>query len=133
LFRGTALARRIKDREREIELDKRDRQREKEEIQELKKRLTAEGKYDDIELEIKQRLQKDEETIRKRLADLVKAESDVSSEESGDEQESKKKSSSSIKKEIPEETKTKEQSPQLTVKTEPTEKCLLFFCLSLIY
>lgn len=45
-FRGSGLSRRMKEREKEIELDERDRLREKEEIEEIRKRLMEEGHPD---------------------------------------------------------------------------------------
>jgi hypothetical protein len=99
LSRGTALARRLKDREHEIEIDNRDRHREKEEIDELRQKLLLQDNIDDIELEIKRRLEKDEEIIRKRLADLTRT-SDESSEESDNEQETTKKSLSTHRKDV---------------------------------
>ena len=42
LFSGSALSRRIRDREREIESDERDRKKEKEEVEELRRRLQEE-------------------------------------------------------------------------------------------
>ncbi|CAF4948139.1 unnamed protein product, partial [Rotaria magnacalcarata] len=69
---GTALANRLKDREHEIEIDNRDRHREKDEIEILRVKLLQEN-IDNIELEIKQRLEREEENIRKRLVELIKA------------------------------------------------------------
>ena len=96
LFRGTALARRLKDREHEIEIDHRDRHREKEEIEELRQKLLLQDNIDDIEIEIKQRLEKQEELIRKRLADLTR----VTDDESNNEEQITKKSLSTNGKEI---------------------------------
>ena len=42
-YKGSALQRRLKEREKEIEMDSRDRQREKEEIAEIRRRLEEEG------------------------------------------------------------------------------------------
>ncbi len=98
LSRGTSLARRLKDREHEIEIDHRDRYREKEEIEELRQKLLLQDHIDDIELEIKRRLDKEEETIRKRLADLTRT-SDESSEESDNEEQTTKKSLTTNRKE----------------------------------
>jgi len=89
-YKGTALARRLKEREHEIEIDHRDRYREKEEIEELRQKLLFQDNIDDIELEIKQRLEKNEELIRKRLLDLTRT-SDESSEESDNEEQTTKK------------------------------------------
>lgn len=50
--RGSALQKRIRDREKEAELDERDRKREKEELEEIRQRLLAEGHPDpDAELQ----------------------------------------------------------------------------------
>ncbi len=46
-YKGASLAKKLKLREREIELDNRDRMREKDEIDELKRKLIK-GKLDDI-------------------------------------------------------------------------------------
>ncbi|CAF0898988.1 unnamed protein product [Rotaria sp. Silwood1] len=91
-YKGTALARCLKDREHEIEIDNRDRHREKDEIEELRQKLLLQDNIDDIELEIKRRLEKDEENIRKRLTDLIRTTSDETSEESDNEDEKTKKS-----------------------------------------
>ncbi|CAF3980399.1 unnamed protein product [Rotaria magnacalcarata] len=87
VFRGTSLARRLKDREREIEIDNRDRRNEKEEIEELRKKLLLQNNIDDIESEIKRRLEKEEELIRKRLVDLTRGTSDESADESDNDEE----------------------------------------------
>lgn len=44
--RGSALQKRLRDREKEIEMDERDRKREKEELEEIRQRLLAEGHPD---------------------------------------------------------------------------------------
>ncbi len=49
--RGSALSRRLKEREKEMEADSRDRQREKEEIDEIRRRLMEEG-HPDLEIEM---------------------------------------------------------------------------------
>lgn len=46
--RSSALSRRLKERDREIESDNRDRQKEKDEIDELRRRLTDEGHPDPL-------------------------------------------------------------------------------------
>lgn len=52
MLRGSALQKRLRDREKEIELDERDRKREKEELEEIRQRLLAEGHPDpDAELQ----------------------------------------------------------------------------------
>lgn len=49
--RGSALQKRLRDREKEIEADERDRKREKEELEEIRQRLLDEGHPDpDAEL-----------------------------------------------------------------------------------
>lgn len=51
-LRGSALQKRLRDREKETELDERDRKREKEELEEIRQRLLAEGHPDpDAELQ----------------------------------------------------------------------------------
>ncbi|XP_028852900.1 RNA-binding protein 25 [Denticeps clupeoides] len=51
-YRGSALQKRLRDREKEVELDERDRKREKEELEEIRQRLLAEGHPDpDAELQ----------------------------------------------------------------------------------
>lgn len=51
-LRGSALQKRLRDREKETELDERDRKREKEELEEVRQRLLAEGHPDpDAELQ----------------------------------------------------------------------------------
>ncbi|CAM4726232.1 unnamed protein product [Leuciscus chuanchicus] len=51
-YRGSALQKRLRDREKELELDERDRKREKDELEEIRKRLLAEGHPDpDAELQ----------------------------------------------------------------------------------
>lgn len=80
--RGTPLSRRLKDREHEIELDNRDRRYEKDEIEELRQKLLIQPDIDDIEIEIKNRLEKQDEIIRKRLADLIRSTSEESSDQS---------------------------------------------------
>lgn len=49
--RGSALQKRLRDREKEMEADERDRKREKEELEEIRRRLLDEGHPDpDAEL-----------------------------------------------------------------------------------
>ncbi|CAF0896551.1 unnamed protein product [Adineta steineri] len=90
-YKGTPLARRLKDREHEIEVDNRDRHREKEEIDDLRQKLLLQNNVDDVEIEIKRRLEKDEENIRKQLANLIRQTHDEPAEQSDHEEESKKK------------------------------------------
>jgi RNA-binding protein 25 len=86
-YKGTSLARRLKDREHEIEIDNRDRRHEKDEIEDLRQKLLVQDGVDDIEIELKKRLEKEEELIRKRLADLIRTTSDESADESDNEEE----------------------------------------------
>uniref|UniRef100_A0A4W5MPM9 RNA binding motif protein 25b n=1 Tax=Hucho hucho TaxID=62062 RepID=A0A4W5MPM9_9TELE len=51
-YRGSALQKRLRDREKETEVDERDRKREKEELEEIRQRLLAEG-HPDPEAEIR--------------------------------------------------------------------------------
>ena len=77
----------MKEREHEIEADNRDRRHEKDEIEDLRQKLLLQNDVDDIEIEIKKRLEKEEELIRKRLADLIRESSDESADESDNEEE----------------------------------------------
>lgn len=45
-FRGSALQRRLNEREKEMEADERDRMKEREELEEIRKRLLEEGHPD---------------------------------------------------------------------------------------
>uniref|UniRef100_A0A3Q3K8X3 PWI domain-containing protein n=1 Tax=Monopterus albus TaxID=43700 RepID=A0A3Q3K8X3_MONAL len=76
-YRGSALQKRLRDREKEIELDERDRKREKEELEEIRQRLLAEGHPDpDAEL---QRME--EEAARRQQPPLkLEPEEDVNQE-----------------------------------------------------
>lgn len=116
-FRGTSLARRLKDREHEIEIDNRDRRHEKDEIEELRQKLLLQDGVDDIEVEIKKRLEKEEELIRKRLADLTRATADESAGESDNEEERptnrKDESVSAVKAESAEQSAQPILSPQM--------------------
>lgn len=65
-YRGSALQKRLRDREKEVELDERDRKREKDELEEIRQRLLAEGHPDpDAEL---QRIE--QEALRERQHSL---------------------------------------------------------------
>uniref|UniRef100_A0A8C3G6K8 RNA binding motif protein 25 n=1 Tax=Cyclopterus lumpus TaxID=8103 RepID=A0A8C3G6K8_CYCLU len=79
-YRGSALQKRLRDREKETELDERDRKREKEELEEIRQRLLAEGHPDpDAEL---QRME--EEAERRRQPPLkLEPEEDVIQEKQG--------------------------------------------------
>nr|XP_009305706.1 RNA-binding protein 25 isoform X2 [Danio rerio] len=62
-YRGSALQKRLRDREKEMELDERDRKREKDELEEIRQRLLAEGHPDpDAEL---QRIEEEAEKRQK--------------------------------------------------------------------
>ncbi|ELT96574.1 hypothetical protein CAPTEDRAFT_219854 [Capitella teleta] len=50
-YKGSALARRLKEREKEMELDERDRQREKDELEEIRRKLAEEG-HPDVEAQM---------------------------------------------------------------------------------
>lgn len=65
-YKGSALSKRLKDREKEIDADNRDRQREKEELEEIKMRLMEEG-AEDVDGEIEKLEQEREEHMRPRL------------------------------------------------------------------
>ena len=91
----SSLARRLKDREHEIDLDNRDRRHEKEEIEELRQKLLLQGNIDDVDAEIKRRLEKEEESIRKSLADLTRASDESEDELDNDEQQTNHRKDSS--------------------------------------
>ncbi|CAF0775533.1 unnamed protein product [Didymodactylos carnosus] len=76
-YKGTALARRLKEREHEIEIDNRDRYKEKEELEELRQKLTQQN-IDDVEGELKRRVAHEEDAIRRCLAELTHTHSDSS-------------------------------------------------------
>ena len=84
------MARRLKDREHEIEIDNRDRRHEKDEIEELRQKLLLQDNITDIEAEIKRRLEKEEEQVRRRLADLTRPINDESAGESDTDDETRK-------------------------------------------
>lgn len=79
-FKGSSLEKKLKFREKEIESDNRDRQREKEELDELKKRLSEKG-FSDIEHEAK-RIQEDENLRMKIKFEKIEQSSSSSEEES---------------------------------------------------
>lgn len=69
-YRGSALQKRLRDREKEIEADERDRKREKEELEEIRQRLLAEGHPDpDAEL---QRMEQEAERRRQPPPQIIK-------------------------------------------------------------
>uniref|UniRef100_A0AAZ3QJP4 RNA binding motif protein 25b n=1 Tax=Oncorhynchus tshawytscha TaxID=74940 RepID=A0AAZ3QJP4_ONCTS len=74
-YRGSALQKRLRDREKETELDDRDRKREKEEHDQIRQRLLAEG-HPDPEAE----LQRMEEEAERRRQPPVKPEEEVQQE-----------------------------------------------------
>nr|KAG5712289.1 hypothetical protein BaRGS_023868 [Batillaria attramentaria] len=71
-YKGSPLARRLKEREKEKEADARDRQREKEELEELKRKLLDQG-HPDPEAELARIEREREEHLRPRLQ-LIEAE-----------------------------------------------------------
>lgn len=133
-FRGAALARLLKDREHEIERDNRDRRLEKEEIEDLRQKLVQEN-VSDVEGEIKRRLEKEEEQIRRRLVDLVRSSGEESAGES--DQDDENRSTSRKENLLPsnEETKGKAvdlvdqaikvESPKLEPKSSPQQSSAL--------
>ena len=84
------MARRLKEREHEIEIDNRDRRHEKDEIEELRQKLLLQDNITDIEAEIKRRLEKEEEQVRRRLADLTRPINDESAGDSDTDDEKRK-------------------------------------------
>ena len=79
-YKGSSLEKKLKFREKEIELDNRDRQREKEELEELKKKLAEKG-LTDVELEAK-RIQHDENLRMKTKFERIEQSSSSSEDES---------------------------------------------------
>ncbi|XP_014669694.1 PREDICTED: RNA-binding protein 25-like [Priapulus caudatus] len=80
-YKGSALSRRLKDREKEIETDNRDRAREKEELEEVKHRLLEEGRVgEDVEEEIARLEREKEEHMRPCLKLEVVVEPDTKPE-----------------------------------------------------
>ncbi|KAM9355187.1 RNA-binding protein 25b [Pholidichthys leucotaenia] len=68
-YRGSALQKRLRDREKEMEADERDRKREKEELEEIRQRLLDEGHPDpDAEL---RRMEEEEEEERLRQPPII--------------------------------------------------------------
>ncbi|CAF1577159.1 unnamed protein product, partial [Adineta steineri] len=133
-YKGTSLARRLKDREHEIEIDNRDRRHEKDEIEELRQKLLLQDNIDDIELEIKRRLEKEEELIRKRLADLTRASDESADESDNDEQQAvSRKDTAVLPSESANNTSTESMdhslrqpaSPQIEVKVSPRQTSAL--------
>lgn len=80
------MTRKLKDRDSEIGADKRDSRHEKQEIEELRQKLLLQNNITDIEAEIKRHLEKEEETIRRRMADLIRTTTDDSTSESDNEE-----------------------------------------------
>lgn len=85
-FKGQMLERKLKFREKEIESDNRDRQREKDELEELKKRLSEKG-FSDVDIEA-ERIQVDENLRMKIKFEKMEQSSESSEEESDNNQES---------------------------------------------
>uniref|UniRef100_A0A8C7X329 RNA-binding protein 25 n=1 Tax=Oryzias sinensis TaxID=183150 RepID=A0A8C7X329_9TELE len=63
-YRGSALQKRLRDREKEIEVDERDRKREKEELEEIRQRLLEEG-HPDPDAELRRMEEEEEERLRR--------------------------------------------------------------------
>uniref|UniRef100_A0A1A8QVV0 PWI domain-containing protein n=1 Tax=Nothobranchius rachovii TaxID=451742 RepID=A0A1A8QVV0_9TELE len=62
-YRGSALQKRLRDREKEMEADERDRKREKEELEEIRRRLLDEG-HPDPDAELRRMEEEEEERLR---------------------------------------------------------------------
>ncbi|KAK5604496.1 putative RNA-binding protein 25 [Crenichthys baileyi] len=62
-YRGSALQKRLRDREKEMEADERDRKREKEELEEIRQRLLDEG-HPDPDAELRRMEEEEEERLR---------------------------------------------------------------------
>ncbi|KAI0986134.1 hypothetical protein GJ496_005748 [Pomphorhynchus laevis] len=77
-YRGTALARRLKDREREIVLDDRDRQRERDELIEIKRKLLIHHSKENLDELLAKHLANEEERIQKRIETLLRENKDIS-------------------------------------------------------
>lgn len=92
-FKGSSLEKKLKFREKEIESDNRDRQRERDELEELKKRLSEKG-FDDVEHEAK-RIQEDE-NVRMKIK-FEKIDESSSSSDEGSDGESEKQTVASAK------------------------------------
>lgn len=123
-YKGSALVRRLKEREIEIQADKRDCRHEKEEIEELREKLVKEN-HSDVEGEIKRRLEKEEEHVRRRLADLIRSSSDESAGESDNDDENRP---TNRKENIPtpnESSTMKIDSPKIEIKTSPKQTSAL--------
>jgi len=71
LNRGSALQRRLTEREKEMEADERDRQRERDELEEIRKKLVEEG-HPDLESEMARVSSRGSETplFEENLSDL---------------------------------------------------------------
>uniref|UniRef100_A0A3Q3WQY2 PWI domain-containing protein n=1 Tax=Mola mola TaxID=94237 RepID=A0A3Q3WQY2_MOLML len=62
-YRGSALQKRLRDREKEMEADERDRKREKEELEEIRQRLLEEG-HPNPDAELRRMEEEEEERLR---------------------------------------------------------------------
>ncbi|XP_068593386.1 RNA-binding protein 25b [Cebidichthys violaceus] len=62
-YRGSALQKRLRDREKEMEADERDRKREKEELEEIRQRLLDEG-HPNPDAELRRMKEEEEERLR---------------------------------------------------------------------
>jgi len=123
-YKGNGLVRRLKDREHEIELDNRDRRHEKEEIEELRQKLLQEN-VSDVEGEIKRRLEKDEEQIRRRLTDLVRSSSEESADESENDDENVSTKNLNNSEQISTRPTAKIDSPKIEPKMSPKQTSAL--------
>uniref|UniRef100_H3C607 RNA binding motif protein 25b n=1 Tax=Tetraodon nigroviridis TaxID=99883 RepID=H3C607_TETNG len=63
-YRGSALQKRLRDREKEMEADERDRKREKEELEEIRQRLLDEG-HPNPDAELRRMEEEEEERLRR--------------------------------------------------------------------
>ncbi|KAL6095802.1 rbm25 [Pungitius sinensis] len=63
-YRGSALQKRLRDREKEMEADERDRKREKEELEEIRRRLLDEG-HPNPDAELRRMEEEEEERLRR--------------------------------------------------------------------
>jgi len=86
-YKGASLAKKLKLREREIELDNRDRMREKDEIDELKRKLVKQGHETDVEEQLR-KIQEDEKVrLKSKLEALASSSHSESSSDENSENE----------------------------------------------
>ncbi|CAF1060251.1 unnamed protein product [Didymodactylos carnosus] len=112
-YKGPSLARRLKEREYEIEIDNRDRHREKEELEELRQKLTQQN-IEDVEGELKRRVAHEEDSIRRRLAELTHTTKDSSTTSSSSSSENEEDKGSKAQKDVPSEMDTSIAASQLS-------------------